>query len=164
MYNKQNFIDAISNEFRILKHLAGKIPSGTLDYKPTETQRTTLELLQYLSGATLVTMKVILANDATLFKSLSDRNKEITLENFASVLNEREAEFREIMEKFTDEELAKVINMYGQGEKTKGAYLIDSALRNLSAYKMQLFLYIKASGNTAIGSSDLWGGIDTPTK
>jgi hypothetical protein len=164
MYNKQNFINAVSNEFRILKHLAGKIPAGTLGYKPTEGQRTTLELLQYLSGSTVVSIKAILANDTTLFAALSERNKETTLENFSSVLDEREVEFKEVMDKFTDEELAKVINMHGQGEKTKGAYLIDSALRNLSAYKMQLFLYIKASGNTAINSSNLWGGIDTPAK
>jgi hypothetical protein len=164
MYNKQNLIDLVSNEFRILKHLAGKIPVGTLNYKPTSGQRSTLELLQYISGATLVTAKVILANDVTLFKSQTESNKETTLENFASVLDEKEKDFKILMEKFTEEELVKVVNLFGQGEKTKAVYLVESILRSLFAYKMQLFLYIKSSGNTLINGSNLWGGIDTPTK
>jgi len=164
MYNKQNLIDTVTSEFKILKHLAGKIPAGTLGYKPTETQRSTLELLQYLSGAISASVKVTLTNDSTLFKSLMEHTKETTLENFSSKMDEQEKEFKMTMEKFTNEELAKVINMYGRGEKTKGVHLVESLLRTIAAYKMQLFLYIKSSGNTSINSSNLWGGIDTPVK
>ena len=49
MYTKENLIASVENEFRIIKHLAEKIPADTEGYKPTEGQRTTLELLQYLS-------------------------------------------------------------------------------------------------------------------
>lgn len=164
MYTKQNFIDAVSNEFRILKHLAEKIPVDTEGYKPTEGQRTTLELLQYISYIFSATTEVILANDTSLFTSFSQHSKETTIQNFTSVMEKQETDFRNTMEKFSDEELEKIINLYGQGEKTKGVYLVESLLKWVAAYKMQLFLYIKSSGNTSLGTSNLWGGMDMPVK
>ncbi len=117
MYTKEQLIAAMRNEFRIIKHLAEKIPADTEGYKPTEKQRTTLELLQYLSI---------------------------------------------IFVAFTDEELAVVINLYGMGDKPKATYLVECLLKWAAAYKMQLFLYIKSSGNSSIGTSNLWGGMDMP--
>ena len=68
------------------------------------------------------------------------------------------------MDQCTDEELAKVINLYGMGDKTKGVYLVENLLKWLAAYKMQLFLYVKANGNASIGTSNLWGGVDMPAQ
>lgn len=162
MYTKQNLIDAVSNEFRILKHLAEKIPADTEGYKPTEGQRTTLELIQYLSYVFVATTKVILTNDMSIYMPLHEKSKETTIANFASILDQEEVEFKKVLENVTDEDLSVVINLYNQGEKTKGVYLVESMLKWLGAYKMQLFLYIKSSGNTSIGTSNLWGGIDMP--
>lgn len=162
MYTKQNLIDAVSNEFRILKHLAEKIPADTEGYKPTEGQRTTLELIQYLSYVFVATTKVILTNDMSIYMPLHEKSKETTIANFASILDQEEVEFKKVLENVTDEDLSVVINLYNQGEKTKGVYLVESMLKWLGAYKMQLFLYIKSSGNTSIGTSNLWGGMDMP--
>lgn len=164
MYTKQNLIEAVSNEFRIIKHLAEKIPADTEGYKPTEGQRTTLELLQYISCIFSATTEVILGNDVALFSTFSQHTKETTLQNFNSVMEKQEIDFKNTMGKFSDEELEKVINLYGQGEKTKGVYLVESLLKWAAAYKMQLFLYIKSSGNTSLGTSNLWGGMDMPVK
>src|SRR4051794_3483031 len=46
---KEELIASLQNEIRILLHLAGKIDKSQLGYKPTEKQRSTLELLQYLN-------------------------------------------------------------------------------------------------------------------
>ena len=46
---KSELVTALQNEVRILLHLAGKIDRATLGYRPTPGQRSTLELLQYLS-------------------------------------------------------------------------------------------------------------------
>ena len=53
---KSELINALQNEVRILLHLAGKIDRTQLDYRPTPKQRSTFELLRYLSmmGPTLV--------------------------------------------------------------------------------------------------------------
>ena len=44
--------------------------------------------------------------------------------------------------------------------KGLGTALVDGPLKWLLAYKMQLFLYVKASGATGIGTSNVWGGRD----
>ncbi len=162
MYTKQQLTTAIQNEFRIIKHLAEKIPADTEGYKPTENQRTTLELLQYLSIIFIASAQAIKANDTAVFGPFAERSKETTLLNFAAVMDTQEAELVSLLQEFTDAELQMVMNMFNQGEKTKGVYLVESLLKWASAYKMQLFLYIKSSGNSAIGTANLWGGIDMP--
>lgn len=164
MYTKQDFINATLHEMRVIKHLAEKIPADTLGYKPSENQRTTLELLQYLSIVVAAGAEMILKNDSAVFGSATAKSKETTLENFASVMDAEEAKFLEVLSQFTDEELAKTMDMFGAGEKTKGAYLVDFIGKWLPAYKMQLFLYIKASGNSSLGTSNVWGGFDMPAK
>src|ERR1041384_306999 len=46
---KAELIASLQNEVRILLHLASKIDRAQLDYRPTPKQRSTLELLRYLS-------------------------------------------------------------------------------------------------------------------
>ena len=46
---KSELITSLQDEVRILLHLAGKIDREKLDYRPTPKQRSTLELLKYLS-------------------------------------------------------------------------------------------------------------------
>jgi hypothetical protein len=47
--SQAELISALRQEVRILIHLAGKVDRSMLDYRPTATQRSTLELLQYLA-------------------------------------------------------------------------------------------------------------------
>ena len=47
--SKEELIGSLQNEVRILLHLASKVDQGKLDYRPSPKQRSTLELLQYLS-------------------------------------------------------------------------------------------------------------------
>src|SRR5919109_2500687 len=46
---KSELISSLQNEVRILLHLAGKIDHASIDYRPTPKQRSTIELLKYLS-------------------------------------------------------------------------------------------------------------------
>ena len=87
-----------------------------------------------------------------------------TIENFPSKMDEQLVLWKQMMETFDDAELEKIINIYMMGDMTKGRYLVENLLKWLAAYKMQLFLYIKASGNTSLGTSNLWGGMDMPTQ
>ncbi len=160
MYTKQEFIDSVIHEFAVLKHLAAKIPEGSADYRPSEKQRSVLELLQYLSYISSTGAKLILTDDMSVFGPAVERGAKTTVENFAQAMDQEQAEFLAIMDQFTDEEFKKPINLFKGGEKTKAAWLVDSILKWLAAYKMQLFLYIKANGNFEIGTSNVWGGFD----
>ena len=54
---KSELIASLQNEVRILVHLAGKVEPQMRDYRPTPRQRSTFELLRYLTymGPQLVT-------------------------------------------------------------------------------------------------------------
>ncbi len=164
MYTKQHLIDSITNEFRIIKHLAEKIPTDTEGYKPTEGQLTTLELLQYLSCVFVNGTHVIYEGTTDAYKTAPLSGTDTKMQNFAQKMDEELVTWKEMMNKFDDAELAKVINIYGMGEMTKGQYLVENLLKWVAAYKTQLFLYIKSSGNTSLGTSNLWGGMDMPIK
>jgi hypothetical protein len=49
MITKEQYISSLTNEFRIIKHLAEKITPEQLSHKPTEPQRSLQELMQYLT-------------------------------------------------------------------------------------------------------------------
>jgi hypothetical protein len=66
--------------------------------------------------------------------------------------------------RFDSEKLNEVMNVFMMGDKTKGVYLVETILKWIVAYKMQLFLHIKASGNTLVGTSNVWGGMDVPNN
>src|SRR4051794_39886795 len=46
---KEELIESLRTEIKILIHLAGKVETPMLEYRPTPKQRSTLELLQYLA-------------------------------------------------------------------------------------------------------------------
>jgi hypothetical protein len=49
------------------------------------------------------------------------------------------------------------------GEKvTLRRALLETTLKWLTAYRMQLFLYAKACGNHDIGTPNNWAGVDMP--
>lgn len=164
MYTKEELTAAIKNEFRIIKHLATKIPADTEGYKPTENQRTTLELLQYLSYIFIGVTKTIAHNDSSVYGPYVERSQTTTVENFIERMEEQETELVQTIDSFSEADLQTIINLYNQGDKTKAAYLVQCLLGWSAAYKTQLFLYIKASGNSALNTANLWGGIDMPAK
>lgn len=160
IYTKENLIASIENEFRILKHLWSKIPAGTEGYKPSEGQRTTLELLQYLSAIFANSTHVIYEGNIEAYKTGPVNPMETTMQNFPEKMDAQLAVWKTMMEKFDDAQLATIINIYGMGDMPKGRYLVENLLKWAAAYKMQLFLYCKASGNTSINTANLWGGVD----
>ena len=161
MYSRQNLIESIKHEHNVIKHLFAKIPEDKFDYKPTEKQRTTLELLQYLSMVTPATIEAIRTADTKAFIPFVEISKTVTAENFLELFDKHLILALESLDKISDEDLHTTINVFRMGDMPKGVYFVETILKWLSAYKMQLFLYIKASGNTALGTSNLWGGFDT---
>ncbi len=164
IYTKENLVASIENEFRILKHLWEKIPAGTEGYKPTEGQRTTLELLQYLSTIFANATHVIYEGQTEAYKTAPLKSEDTTIENFPSKMDEQLAVWKGMIEKFDEGQLSTTINIYGMGDMPKGRYLVENLLKWAAAYKMQLFLYCKSSGNSSIGTSNLWGGVDIPAQ
>jgi len=55
---REELISSLKHEVNILVHLAGKVDKADLNYRPTPKQRSTLELMQYMSimGPTQMTV------------------------------------------------------------------------------------------------------------
>ncbi len=160
MYTKRDLINSISKDTAILKHLAEKITPEMLDYKPTEKQRTLLELMQYIGCIIASSAEVIYQNNTDVYGTMFAHSTSITLDNFAHTLDAQLVMFTETINKFTDENLQEVVNIYGGGDNTKGSYLVDFCVKMSAAYKMQMFLYMKSAGIEDIGTPNLWAGMD----
>ncbi len=160
MYTREQFWKSASNEVRIIKHLATKIPEGKGDYRPSAAQRSTLELLQYLSATGMTTFKVMLTENKNSYEDYVAFKESVTIENFRDKMDEQEREMKEMFEKITDEDLKKEFDYYGN--RTKAEHLIEGILKTFAAYRMQLFLYVKACG-AHVSTMDVWAGVDTPS-
>jgi hypothetical protein len=160
MYTKEQIWSSFKKEFTIIKHLAEKIPEGGEHHKPTEKQRTTLELMHYLASFGGGMFNVIKTGDGAAFMNYANTVKEITVSNFHAAIDTQEIAMKEIFDELTPEVLAEEISVWGQTQ-TRDMYVLD-CLKMITAYKMQLFLYAKAAGNHAIGTSNVWAGMDMP--
>lgn len=163
MYTKQNFIDSFTHDIHTIKHLATKLKPEMASYRQNEGQRSMTELLQYLSFVGVAALDMILCDDAGKFAEYGKKADSVTLENFQEAMKEQERMMLELMEKFTEEELNKVVNIYNMGENTKGAYLVNTVGKWFPAYRMQMFIYLKSAGVTNIGTMNMWAGMDMPT-
>jgi hypothetical protein len=164
MYTKTDFLQSVDKEIDIIKHLFTKVTLEQMDFKPTEGQRTKLELVQYLSHIGAAGTEMVLTGETGGFAKFVEQGKKVSFENFAEAMDAQKATIHSMVEPLTDEQLSEKVNIFMMGENTKGVYLVNTVLKWLVAYKMQLFLYMKQSGTTAIGTSNLWGGFDMPQK
>jgi hypothetical protein len=158
---KPELIASLQHEVRILLHLASKIDRTKLDYRPTSKQRSTLELLQYLS---LMGPEIVKAVKAGAFDGASwtaaeeaaaRRNFDETLE---IIQGQSDGYARELGD-MTDVELREEIEMFGQ-RTSRGACLVTMLLCGCAAYRTQLFCYLKACGREELNTMNLWAGTD----
>lgn len=164
MISKQQFLDSCLNEIRIIKHLYGKVTPEMLDYRPTEKQRSMLELLQYLSHFVKLETGAINKGKAIgNFLEAMEEAYQMPADKFLAEMDEQAEELKNIFFKITDAELAEKIDLFDRGlSQPRSLWFLNLVLKNLIAYKMQLFLYLKSCGIIDIGTSNLWRGEDFP--
>ena len=160
---KAELIDSLQNEVRILLHLAGKIDRGKLDYRPTPKQRSTLELVQYL---TIMGPALLQAAKAGLFDpakwtaaehAAAGRDFDQTVAALGRVTDEYAALLADV----SDADLRAEIDLFG-GRTSRGAFIVNQVLCGCAAYRTQLFLYLKACGREELSTLNLWAGMDPP--
>ena len=96
------------------------------------------------------------------FQAGIKESKEADVANFPAKMDELAGHIKTIMETLSDEQLKEEIDLFGRGSKqSRITWLFELILKNLVGYKMQLFLYIKQTGNNDIGTPDLWRGEDS---
>ncbi len=158
MITKDQYLASLSHEISIIRHLAGKLSEADLDYRPTDGQRSVRELLQYLSFILVTGVESLVSEDKNLYQARSEAAAETTLANFDERMLAQEAKIRELVIAMTDEQLAEEVDMWGK--RTRAMHLLNGALKWATAYKTQLFLYMKQHGHTGLNTMNLWAGMD----
>ena len=160
---KSELIDALQNEVRILLHLAGKVDRTKVDYRPTPKQRSTLELLQYLTimGPSLVRFAKAGGFDLAVWTAAEQSAKTLDLDQAVSAIAAQADSYSTLLADVSDADLRSEITMFGS-RTTMGAFLVNLVLCGYAAYRTQLFGYLKACGREDLSTMNLWGGVDAP--
>ena len=162
---KNELIAALQNEVRILLHLASKIDARSVDYRPTPKQRSTLELLRYLSlmGPGLIAAIKTGGFDPAAWTAASTEAAGRDLEQTLAVIASHKDAYAALLGDMTDADFRTEIDLFGN-KAPKGVLILNLVLSGCAAYRTQIFLYLKACGREELGTSNLWGGMDAPAK
>jgi len=158
---KQELIDSLQNEVRILLHLCTKIEPSMVDYRPTPGQRSTIEWLKYLAimGPVCVQSALSGSFDQILWmdrqKALADKDFAATVAAISTVPDE----YAKLLKDLPDDAFQKEIEMFGR-KSSMGAFLVNTVLGAYAAYRTQIFCYLKSCGRHELNTMNLWAGMD----
>jgi len=160
---KSELLASLKNEVRILLHLAGKVDRAKLDYRPTPKQRSTLDLLKYLSmmGPELVRAIKASAFDEAAWTAAEQAAAAQTFDQAVAKIATHADVYATLLADVSDADLRTQIELFGE-ETTRGACLVNWVLCGCAAYRTQLFLYLKACGREELNTMNLWSGVDAP--
>lgn len=158
---KPELIASFQNEARILLHLAGKIDPTKLDYRPTPKQRSTFELLRYLTvmGPALVRAAKAGAFDSAAWTAAQAEAEGRDFDQTMAAIEAQPDVYAKLMADVSDADFRTEIEIFG-GKTTRGAFMVNHIVCACAAYRTQLFLYLKACGRTELSTMNLWGGVD----
>lgn len=156
---KTELVSMLKHEVHILQHLITKIEPTMVDYRPTPKQRSTLELLQYLTIMGPMLIKGAKDGfDRAAWGVAEQEAKARNLEQTAGAIAAL-ADVYAGLESWADADFRTEIEMFGN-RTTRGAFLVRMVLGGHAAYRTQLVLYLKSCGREELGTMNLWGGVD----
>ena len=166
MITKDQLAASMLRDCDVALHLYSKLRPADAGYRPSEKQRTTLELLRYLSISATAGLDCSIHADWSRFKGFGERAAAMAFEDFPAAMERQKAEITAAFAGLTEEQLETQDAPLpgGRGSATLGLAILNGPQKWLVAYKHQLFLYAKACGHEGLGTSNVWGGMDMPPK
>ena len=155
MLNAEQFLASCAHETEVIKHLATKVQD--LDYRPTEGQRSMLELMQYMTVMALPPMAYLQDGNWDRAPSFGEGIDQITPETFADAMDLQLSRVKEMCPPGGSDEPTA---MPWGAPCTVGEFLVNAIIKAYSCYRMQFFLYCKAAGATDLGPAQCWVGVD----
>ena len=147
MFSKEQFIESLQLETNICKYLFTKVPGDKMDYRPTENQRSMLELLQYLTSCVKTSANCLIEDDWSSAATDMEKIKTLSVDDFCDAMDRQLAEVKDKIGPITEADFFNRNTTFPTGDKSiLGAALINFPLKFITAYRMQLFLYLKAVG------------------
>ena len=158
---KDELISSLQNEVRILQHLCTKIEPSMQDYRPTPKQRSTLELLRYLTnmGPELVKGAKAGAFDVESWTKAAQAAEGRNFADTVKALAAHHDLYAQLIGPMSEDDFRGTINMFGT-PMSRGSFIVNLVLSGCAAYRTQIFLYLKACGREELTTANLWGGAD----
>ncbi len=161
MITKEQAAQSMARECDIVLHLFSKLSPEAYGYRPSPEQRSTEELLRYLSVCGILGITCTVNADWKLSGAFFDRAREMPAADFPAAMQRQKQEILDFFETTSEETLVtQEAPMPGGGALPLGAAILNGPAKWLTAYKMQLFLYAKASGAPELKTANLWRGTD----
>jgi len=159
---KPELIGSLQNEVRLLQHLSAKVKPEMLDYRPTAKQRSLIELLRYMTVMMPLLVPSIKGGTFLIdeWTAGEARAASMDFDALLKTLDSQAALYGELVGAISDDEMRGEIEMFGMKKMTCGTMLVNLVLCGHSAYRMQLFCYLKACGREELNTMNLWMGID----
>lgn len=162
MLTKPEFLAALARESRILSHLASRLKPRHLAFRFTPPQRSTLELLQYLTINARASVEFYLNGSWDHWDALEAGASRVTLKSFPAALRAQERAVARLLAPVRGRawHATMVKPMSETGPRLHlDVALFETTLTMCIGYRMQLFLQAKAAGLKKLKSSDLWAGL-----
>lgn len=146
---------------KIIRRLATKIPADKHDFRPADSVRSITELLQYLSTCGTGMLGFWYKKDdrdlKTYFMELNAGAKNVTPANFPAVMESQIELVNQLFDEITENDLLNKDVIYPWGETAKlGEAIIETSIKWLTGYKMQLFMKLKQTSSEKLTTPDLW--------
>jgi hypothetical protein len=160
MISKEWLCDAMIRDCRILVHLHYKTPVGLQEWRPTEGQRSILELFRYISVSPISYLRSYLEPAAGWREKYQAVSQALSFDDVPNRLIATAEEIEAFFRETSDETLATHRVKTPAGEELPFAQaILNGPVKWLPAYKMQVFLYLKQNG-VNLSTPNLWRGVD----
>jgi len=161
---KAELLSTLQKEARILAHLTSKIEPSMADYRPTPKQRSTLELLRYLTnmGPQLIKAAKSGGFDRAAWAEAGKVAEARDFTQTVAVLKGQGDEYAKLLSDMSDADFRAEMTAFDGKPVSKGAFIVNLVVCGHAAYRTQLFCYLKACGRDELGTYDLWQGVDAP--
>jgi hypothetical protein len=163
MITKNDLLDVLHKECDICVHLYGKLPKGALEYRFSPGQRSTLELLRYLTHVGVTGTRAMIEGNWDAFTAAEKRTATMSGEEFPAAMAAQKKELAKLFAGISNAQFDEQSAKLPTGETMMlGQALLMAPVRWMTAYRMQLFLHAKAAGNQDLWTPDNWAGKDMP--
>jgi hypothetical protein len=156
---KQHLLQNLQREIFLIKQLAPFIEEKDLDFRPAEKMRSTIELMQYLSGIGATMLRWFIKNDLNPeeWVKIRAQRKTVTRENFKEHLDQQMEDILMYMNMVTEEDLNKMeVELPSKEKMILGTAIINAPIKWLAAYRLQLFMYLKINGKPDLSTKEAW--------
>ena len=162
---REELIATLQNEVRILLHLASKVDRSMLDYRPTPKQRSTIDLLRYLTimGPSLIPAIKSGTFDGAAFGASQAAANAMNFDQVLGAIEKLSTTYAQSLGAFSDADFRCEVDMFGR-KFSRGSHIVNLVVSGHAAYRTQLFLYLKSCGREELTTMNLWAGMDAPPQ